>query len=93
VPALSFDVYGNRIGYGKGYYDKYLESFPGVTMGVLYSTTMIKRVPTDAHDLPVDCMVTENGLILPLQDETRPAPKKELFKKLWRAYFKNCSLN
>ena len=69
VPALSFDPYGNRIGYGKGYYDKFLETFPGVSMGVLYASTMVKRIPTEKHDHPVDCMVTENGMILPVSDE------------------------
>ncbi len=83
VPALSFDLYGNRIGYGKGYYDKYLEGFPGVSMGVLYSTTMVKRIPTDPHDLPVDCMITENGLILPLADDTKKEGRTGVFKKLW----------
>lgn len=81
VPALSFDVYGNRIGYGKGYYDKYLESFPGVSMGVLYAATMLKRIPTSAHDLPVHCMVTEHGLILPEVDKNAPAVKKKKVQK------------
>ncbi|MBE6590312.1 MAG: 5-formyltetrahydrofolate cyclo-ligase [Ruminococcaceae bacterium] len=82
LPGLSFDVFGNRLGYGKGYYDKYLESFPGVTMGVLYASTMLKRVPTDEHDRPVHCLVTEHGLILPEKDETRPPqPKKKAQKK------------
>lgn len=82
VPALSFDVYGNRIGYGKGYYDRFLESFPGVSMGVLYASTMVKRIPTEAHDLPVDCMVTENGIILPLEDDTKKKPRKSILKPL-----------
>ena len=77
VPGLSFDVYGNRIGYGKGYYDKYLENFPGVAMGVLYASTMLKRIPTDAHDRPVHCLITEHGMILPEHDASRPLPKKK----------------
>ncbi len=81
VPGLSFDLYGNRIGYGKGYYDKYLEKFPGVAMGVLYASTMLKRIPTDAHDRPVHCLVTENGMILPERDAAQPLPKKKKSKK------------
>lgn len=83
VPALSFDLFGNRIGYGKGYYDKYLSTFPGVTMGVLYSETMVKRIPTDEHDLPVDCMVTENGLLLPLHDEQKKEAPKKAASAFW----------
>ncbi len=81
LPGLSFDVYGNRIGYGKGYYDKYLENFPGVAMGVLYASTMLKRIPTAEHDRPVHCMVTEHGLILPEADESAPFPKKKKAQK------------
>ena len=82
LPALSFDVYGNRIGYGKGYYDKYLEHFPGVAMGVLYASTMLKKIPTDAHDRPVHCMVTEHGLILPEIDENAPIQKKKKVQRV-----------
>ncbi len=61
VPALSFDMSGNRIGYGKGYYDRYLASFPGVTVGAVYASMLLKSVPTEAHDLPVDWLCTERG--------------------------------
>ena len=61
VPALSYDLSGNRIGYGKGYYDRYLATFPGVTVGATYAAMLLKSVPTEAHDLPVDWLFTERG--------------------------------
>lgn len=61
VPALSYDLAGNRIGYGKGYYDRYLSTFPGVTVGATYAPMLLKGVPTEPHDLPVDWLFTERG--------------------------------
>jgi 5-formyltetrahydrofolate cyclo-ligase len=61
VPALSYDLSGNRIGYGKGYYDRYLATFPGVKIGATYAAMLLKSVPTEAHDLPVDWLFTERG--------------------------------
>ena len=74
VPALSFDLSGNRLGYGKGYYDRYLSSFPGLTLGAVYSHLVLKQIPTDAHDLPVHLLVTERGMC---ETVPAPAPKKD----------------
>lgn len=62
LPGLSFDLSGNRLGYGKGYYDRYLSDFPGVTVGAVYTQMMRKTLPTDANDIPADYLVTECGL-------------------------------
>ena len=40
LPGLSFDAKGNRLGYGKGYYDRFLETFSGVTVGAVYEKLM-----------------------------------------------------
>ena len=61
VPALSYDLCGNRIGYGKGYYDRYLATFPGVTAGAAFAGMLLKNVPTEVHDLPVEWLFTERG--------------------------------
>ncbi len=89
VPALSYDISGNRIGYGKGYYDRYLATFPGVTVGATYASMLLKNVPTEAHDLPVNWLFTERGAYncaetkmienKPSQKET-PKSKKESTK-------------
>ena len=62
LPALSFDPRGARIGYGKGYYDRYLATFPGIRVGAVYSKMILKTVPTEPHDLPVSFLVTERGV-------------------------------
>ncbi len=62
LPGLSFDLSGNRLGYGKGYYDRYLSDFPGVTAGAVYTQMMRKQLPTDTHDIPADYLVTECGM-------------------------------
>ena len=68
VPALSFDRSGYRLGYGKGYYDRFLCDFPGVSLGLAYSYCLTDRLPTDSHDQPVDRIITEKGV---LPDEER----------------------
>ncbi len=72
LPGLSFDRDGNRLGYGKGYYDRFLESFPGVTLGAVYASLVLRTVPTDAHDRRVAYLVTEQELleIAPPVEET-----------------------
>lgn len=62
LPGLSFDRTGGRLGYGKGYYDRFLDTFPGVTLGAVYSPLVLRAVPTDAHDKPVAHLCTEEGL-------------------------------
>ena len=84
VPALSYDLEGNRIGYGKGYYDRYLATFPGVTVGAAYASMLLKSVPTEAHDLPVDWLFTERGVYhctQTVQIESKTAMKEEAPKK------------
>ena len=63
LPGLSFDPRGNRLGYGKGYYDRFLEHFPGMTLGAVYSNTLANELPTDATDRPVSVVVCENRTI------------------------------
>lgn len=59
VPGLLFDAKGFRLGYGKGYYDRYLPSFGGVTVGLVYSDFLLPRVPRGRFDLAMDVIVTE----------------------------------
>ena len=62
VPALSFDPTGARLGYGKGYYDRFLSDFPGVCVGAVYEELMVRKLPTEPHDLPVSYLFTERGI-------------------------------
>jgi 5-formyltetrahydrofolate cyclo-ligase len=64
VPAVAFDRRGHRVGYGGGYYDRFLPEVPrAVRIGAAYSCQIVAMVPEDPHDLPVDRIVTENGEI------------------------------
>lgn len=61
VPGMSFDVSGYRIGYGKGYYDRFLAGYEGTTVGVCYADCVRwKSLPRNKYDRPVDLIVTEN---------------------------------
>ncbi len=64
VPGLAFDKTGNRLGYGKGFYDRYLKKYPGgiVTMAVCFEKQVAEAVPHDTGDIPVDFLVTINGV-------------------------------
>lgn len=59
VPGLCFDFYGYRIGFGKGYYDRFLQHFNGVTVGLCYSKCIEKELPSGNYDKPVDIIITE----------------------------------
>ena len=60
VPGLSFDRDGNRIGYGGGYYDRFLANYSGVSIGLCYGEMMFDSIPTDKYDIPVDIVVTDS---------------------------------
>lgn len=62
VPALVFDDCGYRIGYGKGYYDRFLSAFKGTRVGLVYKDFIIDSVPRGKYDLSVDVLVTEKGV-------------------------------
>ncbi len=60
VPGLVFDPRGYRVGYGKGFYDKLLSAkFPHNTIGLAYDQTIVPNLAHDAHDVPVNWLITE----------------------------------
>ena len=63
VPGLIFDGAGHRVGYGGGYYDRFLAFYPGDKIG-LARTTMLSSnpLPHDGTDVPVDFICTEGGV-------------------------------
>ncbi len=65
VPGIAFDPYGNRIGYGKGYYDKFLSSLSKQTVkaGFSFTRCIIDKIHTDKWDIPVDMIFTETGIL------------------------------
>ncbi len=63
VPAVCFDRAGFRIGYGKGYYDRFLSSFGGTTIGLAMSEMVVNKLPRGRFDRSVDLIITEKGVI------------------------------
>ena len=59
VPGLCFDLQGYRIGFGKGYYDRFLQKFGGTTAGICYYKCIQNSLPTGVFDKTVDILVTE----------------------------------
>lgn len=58
MPGLAFDREGHRMGYGGGFYDKYLAAHPGHhTLALCYGFQMLPHLETEAHDLPVDYVI------------------------------------
>jgi 5-formyltetrahydrofolate cyclo-ligase len=62
VPGLVYDRAGYRLGYGKGFYDRYLSHFSGCTLGVVYSDYILPTVPRGRFDVSVDILLTEKGV-------------------------------
>lgn len=63
VPGVLFDCSGYRIGYGGGYYDRYLMDFNGKTISLLADFQLIDKIPVEAHDIPVQQYVTNTRII------------------------------
>lgn len=59
VPGLSFDSEGYRIGYGKGYYDRFLSRFTGTSVGLCYEALLSEGLPRDFYDKNVNCLITD----------------------------------
>ena len=59
VPGLAFGENGSRLGRGKGFYDKYLEGFSGLKIGVCFSEQIVDELPMEPYDVFVDYVVTD----------------------------------
>ena len=59
VPGIAFDPGGHRIGYGTGFYDRFLSRVRSPKIALAFSLQVVGRVPHTAHDVPVDWIVTE----------------------------------
>lgn len=63
VPGLGFDFQGNRIGYGGGFYDQMFEHIQAYKIGLVMKSCLVKTIPNESHDVPVDLIVTSNTTI------------------------------
>ncbi|MCI8870782.1 MAG: 5-formyltetrahydrofolate cyclo-ligase [Lawsonibacter sp.] len=64
VPALCYDRRGFRLGYGGGYFDRWLSGYQGVTVGMCRQAVLQDAVPVEGHDKPVQAVVTEEQVLL-----------------------------
>lgn len=62
VPGLAFDRHGGRMGFGKGYYDRLLETSSTVKIGLCYDFQLFDTIPTESHDVPMDFIITEKEI-------------------------------
>ena len=62
---------GYRVGFGGGYYDRFLMDFPGETIAMLHTKQLDASLPVEDHDIPVSYLLTEKGLF--------SVPKKDHF--------------
>jgi 5-formyltetrahydrofolate cyclo-ligase len=67
VPGVAFDRQGNRVGHGKGFYDRFLRGLPAQTprVALAFACQLFDAVPRLPHDVPVDKVVTESKVIQP----------------------------
>ena len=63
VPGLAFDLGGNRLGRGRGFYDRLLEKVSGIKCGVGYDFQLLEKIPAEAHDARVDFILTPNRCV------------------------------
>ena len=59
VPSLAVDLAGNRLGYGKGFYDRFLTESTALKIAPIFSNQLVQGIPNEPHDVPVDILVTE----------------------------------
>ena len=64
VPAIALTRDGHRLGYGFGYYDRYLSGKKSKTIALGYSKQIMKSFPYSDHDIRIDCIVTEDRVIM-----------------------------
>lgn len=62
VPALAFDTAGHRLGYGGGYYDRYLSRFSCFTVGLAFSDCLCNSLPSNEYDVKINCLITDSKI-------------------------------
>ena len=62
VPGLCFDFDGYRLGFGKGYYDRFLSEYTGIRVGICYSSGVRGHLHHGRYDRTVDVLVTEKNI-------------------------------
>lgn len=71
IPGLAFDRHGYRVGRGRGFYDRFLaqQEFEGIRIGLCFHEQLLaEAIPNEAHDIPMDLIVTDRELVHVHQD-------------------------
>ena len=63
IPAVAFDRKGNRLGRGKGFYDRLLSSSKATKIGVGYEFQLFDSIPSEPHDVAMDMVITQKTVI------------------------------
>ena len=63
VPGIAFDLFGNRLGRGLGFYDRLLQAVSGVKCGICYDLQLVGNIPMEPHDVKVDFVLTPAKII------------------------------
>lgn len=64
TPGIAFDINGYRLGWGKGYYDRFLEKTGVIPkIGLAFTLQIVPKLPVDKHDMPMDMVITEKRII------------------------------
>ncbi len=77
VPGMGFDRHGGRLGRGKGYYDRFLQTCPGKRLGICYESCLVDLVPTEPWDVRMDGLITEQATYIWCSEVTHDAPKSQ----------------
>lgn len=62
IPGIAFSKNGDRLGFGKGYYDRFLSEFQGMKIGICYDFQIQDTIPTSSHDIKMDLIITEKRI-------------------------------
>lgn len=59
IPGVAFDKESNRIGYGRGFYDRFLERYNGTKIGLAYAECICGKIDADTNDIKMDIVITD----------------------------------
>ncbi len=63
TPGLAFDLEGNRLGYGRGYYDRFLdENYSAIRCAICFEEQIVDKVPTENFDTKLDFLITDKNI-------------------------------
>lgn len=62
IPGIVFSRNGDRLGFGKGYYDRFLSKFQGAKLGICYDFQIMDEIPVSEHDIKMDLIVSEKRI-------------------------------